>query len=473
LNASRAAFFHAYRCPKAGAITYQDALAYLFSLLEGRPPGQPYAPVKLERMRRLVALLGRPDRGFPSVLVAGTKGKGSTAVMLAGIMEAVGLRVGLYTKPHLVDFRERMRINGTLITPDELIPLVAELRQAVERGQDEPGWPPTFFEASAALALAHFARGDVDLAVVEAGIGGRLDACNVVDPLVSIITTIGYDHMEIVGARLSQIAAEDTGVMRPQRVVVTVPQRPVAARVIRDAAARLGAQVVQVGRHVRYRTLASTPAGLRITVRGRQRVYADVPVPLIGRHQALNAAAAIAAAEALADAWPMQSTPFALTDDAVRRALSTLRWPARIEVVHERPTVIVDVAHNPVSFQALRAALDDVFSGRRLILVLGVIGTKDIAGIARVIAPRAAAVIATRPHDPRALAPEQVADAVRRWVPDVRVVDDPVAAVDEALDMARPDDVVCAAGSFHVTGPVRAHLMPQDDPVLDRRTHVP
>ena len=472
MNASRAAFFPAYRCPKAGAITYQDALAYLYSLLEGRPPGQPYTPVKLERMRRLVELLGHPERAFPSVLVAGTKGKGSTAAMLAGIVQTAGVRVGLYSKPHLADFRERIRVDGVLITSDELVPLVAELRDAVERGRGEPGWPPTFFEASAALGFLHFARRGVDLAVVEVGIGGRLDACNVLDPLVSIITTIGYDHTEIVGTRLSQIAAEDTGIMRPQRVVVTVPQSRVAARVIRDAAARLGAELLQVGRHVRYRTLASTPAGLRITVRGRRRVYTDVVVPLIGRHQALNAAAAVTAAEAVADALADTGRGFVVTDHAVRVGLSTLRWPGRIEIVHEQPTVIVDVAHNPVSFQALRDALDDVFPGRSLILVLGVIGTKDLAGIARVIAPRSSAVVATRPHDPRALAPDQVAEAVRPWVHDIRIVDDPVDAIDEALRLANTDDVVCAAGSFHVTGPVRAHLVPQDDPVRHRRTHV-
>jgi dihydrofolate synthase/folylpolyglutamate synthase len=258
--------------------------------------------------------------------------------------------------------------------------------------------------------------------------------------------------------------------------VVTVPQRRVAARVIRDAAARLGAELLQVGRQVRYRILASTPAGLRITVRGRRRVHTDVALPLIGRHQALNAAAAIAAAEALADGWarggPGASTPFALTDHAVRSGLAALRWPARIEIVHERPTVIVDVAHNPVSFQALRDALDDVFAGHRVLLILGVIGTKDIAGIARVIAPRAAAVIATRPHDPRALAPDRVAEAFRPWVGDVRVVGDPLAALEESLRMARPEDVVVAAGSFHVAGPVRAHLIPHDDSVYDRRTHV-
>ncbi len=452
------------------AITYQDALAYLFSLLEGRPPSpQPYTFLKLERMRHLVGLLSHPERAFPAVLVAGTKGKGSTAAMIAGIARAAGLRVGLYSKPHLVDFRERIRVDGTLITPHELVPLIEDLRDAVEGGRDGPGWPPTYFEASAALAFQYFARRRVDLAVVEVGIGGRLDACNVVDPIVSVITTIDYDHTEIVGTRLRQIAAEDTGIMRPRGTVVTVAQRPAAAGVVRETAAALGAEVIQVGRQVHYRTLASSPSGLRVTIRGRRGVYRDLQVPLIGRHQALNAAAAIAAVEALAGTWAAEAAPFLLSEEAVRAGLSTLRWPARIEVVREHPTVIVDVAHNPVSFQALRAALDDVFAGRRLILVIGMIGTKDLAGIARIIAPRAAVVIATRPHDTRALPPDQVAQAVRPWVSEVHIVEDPVAAVEQALTAAGPDDVVCATGSFHVAGPVRAHLVPEEDP-LDARS---
>lgn len=462
------------RDTRGAAITYQDALAYLFSLLEGRPLSPPpYALLKLERMRHLVGMLSHPERAFPSILVAGTKGKGSTAAMIAGIAQTAGLRVGLYSKPHLIDFRERIRINGTLITPDELTPLVEDLRQAIERGRDGPGWPPTYFEASAALAFQDFARRGVDLAVVEVGIGGRLDACNVVDPIISVITTIAYDHTEIVGARLREIAAEDTGIMRSRGTVVTVAQRPAAAAVVREAAAALGAQVIHVGRQVRYRTLTSSPSGIRVTVRGRRGVYRNLSVPLIGRHQALNAAAAIAATEALAEVWPRDAATFDFSEDAVRAGLSTLRWPARIEVVRERPTVIVDVAHNPVSFQALRAALDDAFAGRRLILVIGVIGTKDMPGIARIIAPRASVVIATRPHDVRALPPDQVARAVRPWVSQVHITEDPIAAIEQALAMASPDDVVCATGSFHVAGPVRAHLVSEADASSTRRSHVP
>lgn len=433
-------------------MTYEESLAYLHRLLVGRPPApQPYTPVKLERMWHLCGLLGHPERSFPAVLVAGTKGKGSTAAMIAGMTQAAGYRVGLYTKPHLVDVRERVRINGELIEGDAFAALVAEIQTAIDRGAEGPGWPPTYFEVAAAVAFLHFTRESVDLAVVEAGIGGRLDATNVVHPRVSVITTIGYDHTDVLGGRLRQIAAEDAGIIRPSGCVVTVPQRPAAAQVIRDAAASQGAVLIRVGREIRYRTRRVSLAGTRMTVRGRRQTYRDLCVPLLGRHQALNAAAAIGAVEALAP-------EFVTSEAAVRTGLATLRWPARIEVVRLDPTVIVDVAHNAVSFQALRAVLDETFPGRRMVLVLGVIGGKDLAGIARIIAPRAAVVIATRPHDTRAIPPDDVAAAVRPWVREVHIDEEPVDAIEHALALAGPEDLICATGSFHVAGPIRAHL---------------
>ncbi len=445
-------------------MTYAEALAFLDGLLAPRPP-RPYGPVKLERMRALCALLGHPEGALPAVLVAGTKGKGSTGAMIAAIAAAAGSRVGLYTKPHLVDIRERVRINDTLIPRDDFATLVGEISAAIERGTDAPGWPPTYFEVTAALAFVYFARAAVDLAVIEVGIGGRLDACNVVNPSVSVITTIGYDHTEIVGTRLAQIAAEDAGIIRPHGTVVTVPQRLAAARVIQDAATAAGARLIRVGRDVRYRTLRTGVDGVHAVVRGRKAVYRDLHVPLLGRHQALNAAAAIAVVELLADAdlRPPAGTgvrrPVAISEAAVHAGLAGLRWPGRIEVIRMRPTVIVDVAHNTVSFQALRAVLDETFERRRLILILGVVENKDLAGIARIIGPRASAVIATRAHHARPAPPEAVASAFKPWVSDVRVIDNPVEAVEYALSHSAPDDVICATGSFHVAGPIRAHLV--------------
>ncbi len=433
-------------------MTYEEALAYIYGLLGERPRlPQPYSPLKLERMRHLCALLDNPQRHFPAVLVAGTKGKGSTAAMIAAMVTAAGFRVGLYTKPHLVDFRERIRINGELITPREVTALMAEIPAAIAHGAGRPGWPPTYFEVAAALAFLHFARSAVDLAIVEVGIGGRLDATNVVDPRVAVITTIDYDHTDLLGDDLRRIAAEDAGIIRPGGRVVTVPQPPAALEVLEKTASARDATLVRVGREIRYRTLRASPSGVRCTIVGRQR-YRDLVVPLMGRHQALNAAAAVGAVEMLAEAG------FAVSVAAIRSGLAGLHWPARIEIVRRHPLVIVDVAHNPVSFRALRAVLDETFRGRRLLLVIGLLGSKDLEGIARIMGPRAAVLVATRAEDPRALSAADVADAFRPWVPEVHEIDDPVDAVRFALRQTVVDDIICAAGSFHVAGPVRAHL---------------
>jgi dihydrofolate synthase/folylpolyglutamate synthase len=434
-------------------MTYAEALAFLHGLLTHRPPGQPTGALKLDRMRALCALLGHPERQFPAVLVAGTKGKGSTAAMLAAMATAAGWRVGLYTKPHLVDLCERFQVDGRWLPPETVAALVARVQAAVEAGAGGPGWPPSYFEAAAATAFLACAQARVDLGVIEVGIGGRLDATNVLDPRLAVITTIDYDHTEIVGTRLAQIAAEDAGIMRPGHTVVTVPQAPAAARVLAATAARVGARLVRVGHDVHYRTRRIGRDGTVVDVRGRRGRYAALHVPLLGRHQALNAACAVAAAEVLAEEG------VAIGETAMRAGLAGLRWPARVEVVRDAPAVVIDVAHNVVSFRALRRVLDDVFPGRRVHLVIGLLGSKDLAGIARVIAPRTATVWAVRADDPRALAPEAVAAAFRPQVADVRVVDDPVAAAGAAIAAAAPDDVVCVTGSFHVAGPVRASLV--------------
>lgn len=441
----------------------EESLAYLNGLIAGRPSQPaPYLPIKMDRMRHLCGLLGNPEGGFPAVLVAGTKGKGSTAAMIASMVQAAGYRVGLYTKPHLVDFRERMRIDGELISSEELSLLVGEARDAVVRGEGGPGWPPTYFEVSAGIAFMHFARRAVDLAVIEVGIGGRLDATNVVNPVVSVIATVGYDHTDLLGNSLRRIAEEDTGIIRPAGRVVTVPQPAAASEVIEAAAASKGAALIRVGREIRYRTLRSSLGGIRVTVCGQHRSYRDLAVPMLGRHQALNAATAIGAVEAL------EAAGFSVPEAAVRAGLAGLRWPARIEVVRDCcPTLLVDVAHNAVSFQALRNVLDEVFPGRRVALVIGVLGNKDLAGIARIIAPRASVVFATRADDDRALPPADVAIGFCPWVSDIRIVEDPVDALECALETASPEDVVCVTGSFHVAGPVLAHLAAA--PVLQAR----
>ncbi len=434
-------------------MTYAEALRFLFDLLDGtrhpRPTGR---EANLVRVARLLRRLGHPDHDLAAVLVAGTKGKGSTAAMLAAIEGAAGRRVGVYTKPHLAEYRERIRFDGTLISEDELLLLVARLRPAVEAAAADPEGPPTYFEASVALALLAFARRRVDLAVLEVGLGGRLDATNICDPILSVITPISYDHVEVLGRTLAAIAREKAGIIRPGRTVVIAPQPAEAEETLRAACSAAGASLVRVADRAQWVHETMSAHGQTLRLAG-SRDYGEIRLPLVGRHQAVNAATATVAAEELTIAG------FPLPGEAVRRGLEALRWPGRVEVLRERPAVIVDVAHNVASMQALRDALLEVWPGRRLILVFGMVATHDPEGPAAVLAPLADLVIATQPEHLHPLPAAALADVVRPYAPQVVVEEDRAAAVARALALARPQDVVCVAGSFFLAGEARGRLL--------------
>jgi len=433
-------------------VTQGEAVRFLFGLLDGsrytRPPGR---EANLARTRRLLARLGHPERGLATVLVAGTKGKGSTAAMLAAVEAAAGRRVGVYTKPHLVDYRERIRTEGGLIAPEELARLVAEVRPAVEAGAADPEGVPTYFEVSVALALLYFHRRRVDLAVLEVGMGGRLDATNVCDPLLSVITPISYDHMEALGRTLGAIAGEKAGIVRPDRPVVVAPQPQEAEEALREACLRAGAVLVRAVDRAQWEVRSMSASGQVLHLWGA-RDYGTIRLPLVGRHQALNAATAVVAAEELAAAG------FPLPPEAVRRGLEGLHWPGRVEAVRERPVGVVDVAHNVAAMQALRDALLEVWPGRRLVVVFGMVASHDHEGPAAVIAPLADLVITTTPDHLRPLDPRVLAEAVRAYAPRVEVEPDRAAAVRRALAEAGPGDVVCVTGSFYLAGEARALL---------------
>lgn len=431
-------------------MTYAQALAYLDGLIRAPDRARrPYHEVKLSRMRALLDRLGGPEAGLRGALIAGTKGKGSTAAMLAGILGAAGLRTGLTVKPHLVDYRERIQIGGRMITRPELVRLVEAIRPAVEAGRADPWGPPTYVEATVAMALLAFRRARVDVAVVEVGIGGRLDATNTTDPIVSVITPVSYDHTELLGHTLTEIAHEKAGIIRPGRPVVSAPQPPEAAAVIEDAARYLGAPLLLVGREIGYEIVSSSLDGVAARIRGRRGTY-DVAIPLLGRHQAVNAAAAVAAAEELVPA---------LDPDAVRAGIAGVRWPARVELVARRPYTIVDVGHNPASMAALCATLRELLGGRRLVVAFGMLATKDYHAVTALLAPFAAAVVTTTPDNPHALAAADLAAEVRRYTPHVEAVDDRRAAVARARQLTGPDDVLVVTGSFYFVGEARGWLL--------------
>lgn len=432
-------------------MTYAAALRYLDSLIRTDRPRRPYHDEKLGRMRHLLSLLGDPHRRLRTVLVAGTKGKGSTAVMIAGILRALGLRVGLTVKPHLVDYRERIQVAGHKISRADLAALVDKIRPVIEGSRDLVWGAPTYVETTVAMAFLHFVEAQVDLAVVEVGIGGRLDATNVLDPLVSVITPISYDHTEILGDTLTAIAGEKAGIVRAGGRVVSAPQPDEALRAIARIVEEKDARLVVVGRDIEVRLEASSLEGVRAIVRGLRDTY-SIRVPLLGRHQAVNAATAIGAVEQLAD----ESIPVGA--DAIRRGLATVRWPARVELIDTAPYTIIDVGHNPASMAALRDALQELLGGRRLVLVFGMLATKDYRTVTAMIAPLADAVITTTPDNPHALSAEELAVEVRRYTGRVTAVPDRYLAVERGRALAGPEDVLLITGSFYLVGEAREWL---------------
>lgn len=384
----------------------------------------------LRRTRILLDLAGAPDRRMFCVLVAGTKGKGSTAAMLASILAAAGIRTGLYTKPHLQSYRERLRVDGEAIGEARFAELVAAMRPRVGRLATlaPAAGAPTTFELTTALALEHFALAGCTVAVVEVGLGGRLDATNAIDPHVSVVTPISRDHTAILGGALAGIAAEKAGILRPGRVAVLAPQPPAAQRALRDACARV----------------ASEP---RWTPALSERDAKRLGLALRGAHQRVNAAAAIAAARALAEHG------IAVGDDAYEKGLRRLRWPGRFEVQGGTPVVVLDGAHNDASAAALADTLRHEFPRRRVRFVVGLMKDKDARAVIRPLVPLAASFDAVRAPSPRALDPRAIARLLRGST--VRTHEDLADAMHAARASAGPRDVVCVTGSLALVGRAR------------------
>ncbi len=384
----------------------------------------------LRRTRILLDLLAAPDRRMAVVLVAGTKGKGSTAALLASVLSASGATTGLYTKPHLQSYRERVRVDGQAVSEAAFADAVDALRPKVDalRGLVPAAGQPTTFELTTALAFLHFATSRCTAAVVEVGLGGRLDATNATDPHVSVITPISHDHMRELGTRLDQIAREKAGVLRPGRVVVVAAQRATAAAAIRAESARVGAERRDV------RPLTATDA-------------TRLGLALRGPHQRQNAALAIAAARALSEHGIVT-----VNDDHVSRGLSRLQWPGRFEIVPGTPEIVLDGAHNDGSAAALAVALRQEFRGRPVRLVVGMMRDKDAGAFARAIGPVARFVYATAPRGTRGLRAEELA---RRYGSRARAFAELADALGTARAEARPRDIVCVTGSLALVGEAR------------------
>ena len=462
-------------------MSYETAVASMFALGH-ELANTPSHKFDLEHMRVLLRAMNHPERAFPSVLIAGTNGKGSTAATLAAILRASGLKTGLYTSPHLLRINERIRINGREINDDDFAGLHGEVDTVAEQlveSRDLP-WHPSFFEMMTAIAFAHFARERVDVAVLEVGMGGRLDATNVVEPLVSVITDISLDHQKYLGNTVGEIAREKAGIIRPRGVVVTLPQQPEANDVIGNTILDLDAVGVSAVQYVPPVSPASTQYSVFSTQRKLTAVNAEqkgiaeknwvayrypleimgtqimVETPLVGRHQLRNVALAIAAAEQVG-----KKGLRGITAASIERGIRETHWPGRFQVVPAGagwPETILDVAHNPAGAWALRSALSERYEDRPLLFVFGAMRDKAISEMTEILFPLAVRVIATHPQNPRAASPEEIAQAASRTGTEIEAVADVGEALEHARAAATADTVVVVTGSIYLVGEAMRHL---------------
>jgi dihydrofolate synthase/folylpolyglutamate synthase len=430
-------------------MSYREALRYIYSLTDYEKRGAAaYAPelYSLDRVRYLLSFLGSPQKAFRSVHIAGTKGKGSTAAMIESILRAAGYRTGLYTSPHLHSFRERIQAGGVLIPEADVVRLASELRSLASRVPEL-----TTFELMTALAFAWFVEQGVAWLVAEVGLGGRVDATNVLQPKVTVITSISYDHIAILGETLAEIAAEKAGIIKPGVPVVCAPQRDEAWTVIESVAGGKGAPLTLVGRDW---TWARQPgvgdvAGQSFTVHRGAEVWPELWIPLLGEYQVVNATTAVATVSVLQEAgWDVP-------DAAIRAGLRAVQWPGRLEILSREPYVVADSAHNGDSAQKLMAALRAYLSFERLIVIWGASADHVTPKLMAALLSEASRAIATRTRHPRAAEPAWLQSRAAELGFPVEVTDSVPEALELALAWAGPGDLICCAGSVFVAAEAR------------------
>jgi dihydrofolate synthase/folylpolyglutamate synthase len=418
--------------------TYQETLDYLYHLEVER------MDLKLERVEAALRLCGSPQRRFPALHIAGTNGKGSTAALLHTMLSAAGYQVGLFTSPHLLDFRERVRLGNEYICEEEVIAEVAAIRAQVEPA----GIHLTPFEMMTVLAFRAFARAHVDIAVVEVGLGGRLDATNVLSPLVAVITSIALDHQAYLGTTLTEIAREKGGIIKPGVPVVIGQVGAESRTVLCDLARTQASRTYLAGRDFTIRDRA----GGRIDYRGLGWRLTDLSLGLQGHFQCLNAAVALAALEVVQSAFPVP-------ESAMRRGLQEVQWPGRLDIVSERPFVLLDGAHNPHAVETLVTELPALLQGRHTRILFSVMRDKDWLAMIPWLARVATEVIVTRVSQSRAEDPFVLQRAFAPFCP-VRVIPDAQEACQLLLTEARADDAIVVCGSLFLVGEVLP-LFPQ------------
>jgi dihydrofolate synthase/folylpolyglutamate synthase len=441
-------------------MSYASALERLHALGQElhTPPGMPRRKFELAHMRTLMAALGHAEKKFPSVLIAGTNGKGSTASTLASILVRAGYRTGLYTSPHLSRVNERIQVDGSMISDDDFAAVFAHVEEIASTLVRDGRLPamPSFFETMTAMGFLHFASRQVQIAVLEVGMGGRLDATNIVEPIVSVITDISLDHTEWLGSTVDQIAREKAGILRRDGVMVTLPQHPEANQALGEVAVLLQTRGVNAGSYVPVHNHPEEYIRNRypLSVMGE---LIDIDSPLAGVHQQRNLALAIATAVELRNNHGYNITPV-----DIQAGIHSTVWPARLEHISGngiRADVLLDVGHNPAGAWALRAAVSRVDRGQTLTLVFGCLSDKPVVELAQILFPLFQHVIVTAVDSPRSAPVEDLLAAGRSLGSAVEAATGAISAVERALQLTPISGLVVVTGSLYLVGQVRSSVL--------------
>ena len=432
-------------------MNFRDALDYLDSLTNYEKQANfEYNELKLDRVKDLLKLLGDPHKQYRAIHIAGTKGKGSTCAILFAILKSAKYKVGLYTSPHLINVRERIRISflneisesrERLIKEDELVELISKVKEHTEK---VPGL--TFFEILTVVAFKFFADQKVDFVILETGLGGRLDATNVVDAIVCGITNISLDHTEILGNTIGKIAEEKAGIIKETTMVVTAPQSPEALRVIENKCQAVGTRLYEIGKD-----FVSDPIGQDLDCnmfdfQGMFGAYENLRLTLLGQHQVTNAALTLAIIQLLT------LHDIVISILAIKEGLENVRWPGRMQLIHKHPFVIFDGAQNEASANALRVAVNMLFIPSKIILILGVSQGKDIDGICKNLCSNQTSVIVTKANIPRAVDTSTLEQRVKKYCLNVQQALTIKDALDQAITMVDKNSLILVAGSLYLIG---------------------
>jgi dihydrofolate synthase/folylpolyglutamate synthase len=427
-------------------MNYEEALRYLDSLTnyEAKDKYDYNQSFTLDRMRRLASFLADPQKNFKSIHIAGTKGKGSTSAITYSILKSAGYKTGLYTSPHLVSFRERIRIDDQLIGEDDIARLLTKIRDAASGMKEDA---PTFFETCTAIAYLYFSEKRVDFAVFEVGLGGRLDATNIIEPLVEAITPISYEHTDKLGNTLTSIAGEKGGIIKDDSFCVIAPQEKEALDAIIKICSDRKAKPVIVGKDIKFKELELGDSKEYFVVSGLSGDYLELEMSLLGSHQIANCATAIGIMEAL------RFHDINISADAIRKGVKNAKWPGRLETVSKNPRIVLDGAQNRASANALKKSVNRNFKYKKLILVLGVSKDKDIKGILEELTPIADKVILTKSKiKSRAAEPSMIKELIPSSAKSVYMTDTVDGAMEKAKSFAGVDDLILVTGSLFVVG---------------------